>query len=422
MYCGSVGELDDCEPLKEFFYNPEPNGFKPVENIWDPEGKGTQCGFFVPEYWNYPECTDEWGNSDIVKARVICDEQRKDAQRKGPEQYRLYVSQAPFTPAEAFAVRNESKFPLHLIEAELMHIKSEQKYGTFVELDYTQDGRITHTLHTRARPVMDFPTKQTADKEGVTIIYEFPEQNAPHGLYFAGVDPVRDIKTEYSVSLASCFIIKRSVEKDGFLEPEKVVASYTGRYDDPDRTHETMSRLIQYYNARTLVENDVDSFIRYMMLQKKQKYLISKKELALLHDFDLNVRTHAVYGITGTSAVSNRLLQSVINYLKEEHSKIYDDKTGILVKTVRGVNFVRDFMLLTEMKAWKVGLNVDRIKAFGYALMAAQAHSTHYQYKQKTNDDDAEFAYVRENEEINSKINRNPFNGWVLNSPFNKLR
>jgi len=420
MYSGSVGELDDCEPLKEFFYKPGAYGFRPVENIWDDDSKGNDCGFFVPEYWNYPECMDYWGNSDVKKAKEICDSERKDAERKGPEQYRLYISQAPFTPSEAFATRTESKFPLHLLEAEMLHIKLDNKFGTVVDLDYTESGKVIHTLHTRARPIMDFPVKQTGDKEGATVIYDFPEPNPPFGLYFAGVDPVRDIKTDYSVSLASCFIVKRSVEKNGFLEPERVVACYTGRYDDSEKTHDTMCKLIEFYNARALVENDVDTFIRYMMLYKKQKNLISKKELALLHDFDLNVKTHSIYGITGTLAVSNRLMQSIIDFLKEEFHKVYDDKTGAPVKTIRGVNYLRDFMLLNEMKHWKPGLNVDRIKAFGYALMASQAHSTHYQYKQRTEEEELE--YVRINEEVNQSFIKSPFTRFRMLNPFNKLK
>lgn len=420
MYSGSVGELDDCGPLKDFFYKPVANGFRPVENIWDEEHKGTQCGFFVPEYWNYPECTDEWGNSDVEAAMVICHRLRKTAEQKGVEAFRLFMSQSPFTPAEAFAARTDSKFPLHLIEAEIMNIKSENKYGSVVELDYDVNGKIRHTIHTRNKPIVDFPTKHTVDNRGAIVIYDFPESGAQHGLYFAGVDPVRDLKTEYSSSLASCYIVKRSVEKNGYIEPEKVVASYTGRHDDPEQNHEVICKLIEFYNARALVENDVDTFIRYMMLQKKQKYLISKKEIALLHDLDLNIKTHAIYGITGTMAVGNRLLQNVIDYLKEEFNKIYNEETGEVAKIIRGVNYTRDIMLLTEMREWKVGLNVDRIKAFGYALMAARAHSTHYNYKEKTEE---EMDYSKLNAEINKNITRTPFSDRsIIRSPFNKLR
>jgi hypothetical protein len=226
---------------------------------------------------------------------------------------------------------------------------------------------------------------------------------------------VRDLKTEYSVSLGACYIIKRSVEKGGFIEPEKVVAQYVGRYDDPELTHETMSKLIEYYNAQALVENDVDTFIRYMMNKKKQKYLVSKQQLALLHDMNLNVKVHALYGMTGTTAVANRLLQNVIDYLKLEVDKVFD-QNGNTQRIIRGVNYTRDIMLLREMSMWKPGLNVDRIKAFGYALMVAQSNSTHYGYKQTEKDED-EYKYVEENKQINSKIIRTPFTRFTK-SPF----
>lgn len=419
MYSGSVGELDDCEPLKNMFYEPETNSFKGVENVWDENLKGTKCGFFVPEYWNYETCTDEWGNTDIEKAKALCLEERKLQQKKSPEQYRLYCSQHPFSPSEAFAIRTDSKFPLHLIEAEMQHIKHEAKYGTVVDLYYSENEKVKHNLRTNAHQIMEFPVKADSNKEGATIIYEFPEDNAPWGLYFAGVDPVRDIKTDYSVSLAACYIIKRSVEKNGFIEPEKVVAQYVGRYDDPDLTHETMAKLIEYYNAYALVENDVDTFIKYMMSKKKQKHLVSKQQLALLHDLNLNVKVHALYGLTGTTAVANRLLQNCIDFLKQDIDKIYDDK-GNTVKVVRGVQHIRDIMLLKEMFEWKPGLNVDRIKAFGYGLMVAQSHSTHYRYKQREKDED-EYKYVEENQEINKNLYRTPFTRFSR-TPFKTIR
>lgn len=418
MYSGSVGELDDCEPLKAMFYLPSVNGFKGVENVWDENKKGTYCGYFVPEFWNYPECTDQWGNSDIKKAKAMCLDERKLHERKSPEQFKLYCSQHPFSPDEAFAVRSDSRMPLHLIDEEINRIRFDNKYGTVVDLYYNENEKVKHTVRTNNRQIMDFPVKADSNKEGATIIYDFPEDNSPWGLYFAGVDPVRDLKTEYSVSLAACYIIKRSVEKNGFIEPEKVVAQYVGRFDDPELTHETMSKLIEFYNAQALVENDVDTFIRYMMNKKKQKHLISKQQLALLHDLNLNVKVHAIYGMTGTPAVANRLLQNVIDYLKLEVDKVYDEK-GVPIRTIRGVNYTRDIMLLEEMSKWKPGLNVDRIKAFGYALMVAQSHSTHYGFKQREKDED-EYKYVQDNQEINKNLLRTPFSR-LSRSPFKTI-
>ncbi len=425
MYSGSVGELEDCEPLKMMFYKPEANGFKGVENIWDENLKGTTCGFFVPEYWNYEgqdgdiQCSDQWGNSDIPKAMELCMAERAINQQKSPEQYRFYCSQHPFSPGEAFAVRTDSKFPLHLIESEMNRINIENQHGTLVDLYYNELEQVKHTTRTNDRQIRDFPVKADSVKNGAVVIYEFPEDNTPWGLYFAGVDPVRDIKTDYSISLAACYIVKRGVEKGGFIEHEKVVAQYVGRYDDPEKTHEVMSKLIEFYNAQALVENDVDSFIRYMMNKKKQKHLVSKQQLALLHDMDLNVKVHAIYGMTGTPAVANRLLQTCIDYLKLEIDKVFDEK-GNTAKIIRGVNYIRDIMLLKEMFEWKPGLNVDRIKAFGYALMIAQSHSTHYSYKQREKEED-EYKYVQENFDINKNLYRTPF-PRLSRTPFKNFR
>jgi hypothetical protein len=64
--------------------------------------------------------------------------------------------------------------------------------------------------------------------------------------------------------------VESSIERDG------IVASWCGRFDDLTKTHERLEILIEWYNAWTIVENNVALFIQYMISKRKQRYLVPK--------------------------------------------------------------------------------------------------------------------------------------------------
>jgi hypothetical protein len=403
LIVGSVGELDDCQGLKEVFYNPDKYGFLAVDNVWDEKGGGTTCGLFIPEYYSLKGYIDEWGNSKLDEAKEYCLRQRDQKKKQDPEQYRLYMSQRPFSPEEAFQFRRESIFPTRLIEEQMMSIEQNSLHGRTVFLDWDINGKVYYKDINKS-PIREFPIKDHTNKEGVIVLWEEPpKEGAPWGMYYAGVDPVRNIKTTTSKSLSSVYIFKRSVQKGTEFVGDEIVACYTGRYDDPDKTNEEIEKLIELYNAQALVENDVTSFIEHMIKKRKQRFLLKKQDVPIIQELNLNQSNHAVYGITGTTPTKKKIYEMMINYLKEEFDKIFDAE-GKVVRTIRGTSKIRDIMLLTEMRDWHEDLNVDRIMAFGYALMAARSQAQHTYMKQ-----DPDTSYLEKNKEIIKGLNKSPF-------------
>lgn len=404
---GSVGELKDCQDLKKLFYSPENDGFRKYENIWDEKATGTYCGLFIPEYYSLKGFIDEEGNSKLEEAKAWCEAQREIKRRSDPEDYRLYISQHPFSPEEAFAQRRESNFPVQLIDREMQRIESEGDFGTVVELEYNEEGNVYHKLDTKRTPIREFPVKASTDKRGATIIYEFPKDKKL-GVYFAGVDTVKNIKTTTSVSLASVYIYKRKILRNGQIEPDGIVACYTGRFDDPVTHNEEMEKLIEFYNAQALVEVNVSSFVEHMIRKRKQKYLLRKSDVALINEMNFNQSTHTVYGITATPASNQKLIELIIEYLKESQDTVFDETTGEVIKTVKGVDRIRDYMALYEMREYVEDLNVDRMMALGYALMAGRSQAQHFDLSVQTDKLD----YVEENKRINSKVVNTAFSGY----------
>jgi len=372
---GSVGDLDQCEPMKEYIMHPEENGFYGVEsNLVDKDGTIGITGLFIPEQWSMPPYIDQYGNSKVQEALEALekefDKMKKDLD---PAAYQLTVSQQPRCIEEAFATRKVSVFPPHLVAKQMQRIQDKEYPVEYLELSRNAEGKIVDKP-SRKIPIMEFPiSKKTEDKEGVICIYERPHKDPPFGMYYASVDPVGEGKTTTSESLCSIYVYKNPVEvikDDGNgrvkneIERDMIVASWCGRFDDLNKTHERLELLIEWYNAWTIVENNVALFIQYMISKRKQRYLVPKDMILFLKDIGANRNVFQEYGWKNVGTLfKGNVLSYGIEFLKEE----LDHETkenGDIVKTVYGVERIPDIMLLKEMQAYRDGLNVDRLVAF----------------------------------------------------------
>ena len=372
---GSVGDLEQCEPLKEYILQPEENGFYGVSsNLIDGDGTIGITGLFIPEQWSMPPYIDEYGNSKVEEALAALDKEFEKAKKDmNPEAYQLTISQHPRTIEEAFATRKASIFPSHLVSKQMQRVAEKQYPVEYLELSRNAEGKILATT-SRKTPIMEFPiSKKTDNKEGVICIYERPHTNPTFGMYYASVDPVGEGKTTTSESLCSIYIYKNPVEiitDDGdgkvrnSIERDAIVASWCGRFDDLNKTHERLELLIEWYNAWTLVENNVALFIQYMISKKKQRYLVPKDMILFLKDIGANRNVFQQYGWKNVGTIfKGTILSYGIEFLKEE----LDHETepdGTITKTIYGVERIPDMMLLKEMQAYRDGINVDRLVAF----------------------------------------------------------
>jgi hypothetical protein len=372
---GSVGDLDQCEPMKEYILHPEENGFYGVKSdLIDKDGTIGITGLFIPEQWSMPPYIDQWGNSKVEEALEALEKEFEKMKKDlDPAAYQLTVSQQPRCIEEAFATRKVSVFPPHLVAKQMQRIQDKEYSVEYLELSRNAEGKIVDKP-SRKIPIMEFPiSKKTEDKEGVLCIYERPHKDPLFGMYYASVDPVGEGKTTTSESLCSIYVYKNPVEvikDDGNgrvkneIERDMIVASWCGRFDDLNKTHERLELLIEWYNAWTVVENNVALFIQYMISKKKQRYLVPKDMILFLKDIGANRNVFQEYGWKNVGTLfKGTVLSYGIEFLKEE----LDHETkenGDIVKTIYGAERIPDIMLLREMQAYRDGLNVDRLVAF----------------------------------------------------------
>ena len=376
---GSVGDLEQCGPLKDMILNPGANDIYAVEtNLMDADGTIGMAGLFIPEQWSMPPYIDDYGNSQVEEAIVAINIERDRWRNElSGEQFQLRISQKPLNIAEAFAYRKESVFPQGVLSRQLKRIEEKEYPYELIELDRDSTGIVAK--RTSKLPISSFPVnKKEVDKTGSIVVWERPVKSPSFGAYYGSIDPVSEGKTTTSDSLCSIFIYKNAIEVtrttvsgeiEQFIEKDKIVAAWCGRFDDINKTHERLEMIIEWYNAWTIVENNISLFIQHMIARKKQRYLVPKQQILFLKDLGSNRTVYQEYGWKNTGTLfKSHLISYAIEFLREVIDEELDENGNVMKQTL-GAERIPDPMLLKEMLAYYPGLNVDRLVTFG-ALIA----------------------------------------------------
>lgn len=413
---GSVGDLEQCDPLREMIIRPEANDIFAVEtNLLDDKSTPAKSGLFIPEQWSMPPCIDRYGNSLVEDALKMLEEYFADLKKKlSPESYQLEVSQHPRNIEEAFAARTVSVFPTHLVAAQKRRITDKEYSIEYVDLSRSADGKWL-VDKSKKLPIMEFPiNKSTEDKTGVICVYERPDPKAEWGTYYASIDPVSQGKTNSSDSLCSIYVYKIPVEVtriDGedvktYVEEDKIVASWCGRFDDINKTYQRLENIIEWYNAWTLIENNVPGFITYMIGKRKQKYLVPKSQVTFRKDLEYTQHGAEEYGWRNTGTLfKTYLLPYLIDYCKEELDTEYKT-TGEVVKIKYGIERIPDIMAMKEMELYREGLNVDRLISLGALIAFAKVQEANRGIRKRIDRTDKKVLQKSENL---SKFTNSPF-------------
>jgi hypothetical protein len=414
---GSVGDLSQCEPLKKMITRPDANDiYGVVSNLIDETGVIGTTGLFIPEQWSMPPFIDEYGNSKVEEALAALDEQFAEWKKElDPQEYQLRISQHPRNIKEAFDFRTVSVFPSHLINAQIRRIEDRQYAEEHLDIYRDEKGQPA-VSQTNKFPIREFPiTKNTEDKTGCLVVWERPVKDPEFGTYYASIDPVGEGKTTTSESLCSIYIYKTAIELtkkdvDGvqtFIEQDKIVAAWCGRFDDINKTHERLELIIEWYNAWTIVENNIPQFITHMINRKKQKYLVPRQQILFLKDIGANANVFQEYGWRNTGTLfKSHMISYALEFIKEElHQEVTED--GKVVKNVYGIERIPDIMLMKEMQAYREGVNVDRLVSFAALVAFAKVQQANRGYKKRYEETGA--SKNLDNSNKFSKLNMSPF-------------
>ena len=318
------------------------------------------------------------GKSDLNNVKMLVSNEKKATEITNRDLERLkkagdriaYLKEKMYYPQEVddiFLNEDTNIFDIESAKRQKTRLLQQERTGTPVIL-FNDGEKIAHEF-TDKLPISNFPLKNSDLKEAPVVIYEFPIDNPPYGLYVAGVDPYRQGKSAYSTSLGSVYIYKRMHEISGEKYQDMFVASYCARPDKKETWEEQARLLIKYYNARALCENDDISFIEYMKSKGDAHYL--ERQPDWLKEIVPNTTVKRDYGI-------HRSAEKIIDYLhtclkKYMESPIFVEKNeaGEVIREVLGVSKIFDPVLLEEIIQYNDSGNFDRIVAAELAIAQA---------------------------------------------------
>jgi hypothetical protein len=321
---------------------------------------------------------DQPKDSDLHNVRMLVSNEEKATEITNANLERLkkagdrvaYLKEKMYYPQEVddiFLNEDTNIFDIEGAKRQKSRLLQQERTGIPVVLYDDGDG-VKHEF-TDKLPISNFPLKNTDMKDAPVVIYEFPIDTPPYGLYVAGVDPYRQGKSSYSSSLGSVYIYKRMHQLTGEKYQDMFVASYCARPDKKETWEEQARLLIKYYNARTLCENDEISFIDYMISKNDAHYL--ERQPDWLKEIVPNTTVRRDYGIHRSSEKIRDFLHGCLKKYTEETLVTERDDDGNVISETKGMVKIFDPVLLEEMIQYNEDGNFDRIIAAELAIAMA---------------------------------------------------
>lgn len=297
-------------------------------------------------------------------------EERKKLSTKDRVAYTSHTMFYPFTIDDCFLSSSQNLFP---VEYAIKHkndlLESGQYSGMLCDV-FLESGNKLGTTKSN-KQLAGFPFSGGVIDAPVQI-FEMPQSNRfDDFIYVAGQDPYKQAKSD-TPSLGSFYIFKRRV---GIRDPYayRIVASYVSRPSSIDQFCRTCEALQKGYGAICLMENADQMYEQYLNRKSGMPasfFLFAGEAIANKY-VKAGSRQNSKLGLYPTPGNQNLLFSCVVDYCWQDFVIGYDDSTGLDI-TVKGIELIDDIALLDEIIQYKPGLNVDRIIAFGHALVLAR--------------------------------------------------
>ncbi len=363
---GTGGDEDSkFATLKDMFYNPKGYNCLEFDNIWDEAATSTKCGFFVPQYTNM-DIRDEHGTRLYMDndgntlynpaiEYILAERQKVIENATSNAAIDRYVAERPITPAEAMLEFNGNIFPKKELQEQLSLLRTNKKLQNHKQVgDLVQqpDGTIKWVIKKNG-DITHYPLKQGEDPTGSIVIWEHPNKDASPGLYIAGIDSY-DYDESSTTSLGSCFIYKRiqSIEQYSDI----IVAEYTGRPKSAEEFYENVRKLLLYYNARAMYENQNKGIFVYFT-NKHCDYLLADQP-DIINDIVSNSKVNRKKGCHMNKQIKQwgwGLIKDWLNDINADGKK--------------NVYNIMSEPLLEELIAANDVVNVDRVMALTQVMI-----------------------------------------------------
>lgn len=338
------------------FRNPEQYNCLIFEDEF--ENRGT-IGYFVP-YWKtmgeFKVAPNFTTNEPLARKAI---EIKREIAKKGndPKAYQTEIINGPIVPSEAFLVLEGSFFPTLLLKEQLAEVEGG-KYKKYTEasfkghLKFNAENKVEFITIQDVFPIRKYPLSKDDNKEGCVEIWIKPQEvngEIPRGIYLGGMDVV-DKSRSTTNSLPSIFIMNRFTRQ--------IVAEYTGRTDDPKDYYEICRKLLLYYNATGMYEQNLPGLFTHFE-QHRCLYLLADTPPQLRNTETYREGTNTSKGINATMKANTEARNYIKSWLIEKVSTNLE---------TRNYEKIFSTALLIELMMWNPDGNFDRVSALGMLM------------------------------------------------------
>lgn len=388
VYLGTGGDMDKgtLDALK-MFYDPQTYNLLTFNDEWENKGK---IAYFSPATHGKVQYKDNYGNTKVdlaIKEETAIRERIKKG-KNAATALDAYIQYNPIVPSEMFLVKKGNIFPVAEALDTLAKLERNDRYNhteSIVELyfDSEHPRGVNYKVDTslKHRPIVDWPLKAGADREGAVIIYEFPieiDGKVPKDLYILGHDPYKSDE-DSGESLGSIFVLKNKKYFKQYGHDE-IVAEYIGRPEDGRRVvNEILEKLWMFYGSPPrgiYFENAVGNVKEYFEKRKKLHALATQPETILSKTGAFTKSGNVIYGYPMSNdkikAESELYLR---DWLLEARGETEDGSK------IHNINLIKSRMLLKQLISYNRDGNFDAVMGLMGCVIGLE--ETHNQYTEK---------------------------------------
>ena len=275
------------------------------------------------------------------------------------------------TPSEACLDFKGNIFPKKELQQQLARIRTNktlQNAKQVGDLVFDANNQL-QWIQKKTGDIDHYPLNKDDDPTGSIVIWEHPNKEAASGLYIAGIDSY-DFDQSTTTSLGSCLIYKRFQNFEEYSDI--IVAEYTGRPQSANDFYENVRKLLLYYNATAMYENQNKGIFVYLS-NKGFDYLLADQPDILLDQVGLNSsKVQRKKGCHMNQQIKTWAFGLIKDWLNE-----IDDKG------VKNLNKIMSEPFLEELIKCTEDSNVDRIMACCQVMIYRQQLMTLQTKEQK---------------------------------------
>ena len=360
IYIGTGGNMEKIVESEILFRDPTGFHMLSFPDKWENSGL---IGWFIPAYYMDGKYKDENGNTDVQRAKAHYENRRVMKKRaKSPKALEAEMVNYPLNPSEMFMTKTDSKFPVADLKYTYGRLMGDRELldSSFKGKFSIEEGKPVWLNDENLRPIREYPYHGNEDMEGCVEIFEPPLRGndglVPPNVYIGSLDPVDDDDNQDKTrSLQSGFIMN--------ILTGRIVAEYTGRTRLVKDFYEQFRRLLLYYNAKCMYENQKKGFYQHMYNTTSIHLLAETPQLLVERDLLKKIGGvgNKQFGIHATAAINSYGIDLQVQWMDED---AYGRDEGIKNwSTIRSAGYLKEAIL------YNGELNADRVRSMGMLMI-----------------------------------------------------